>query len=229
MTTADRISSLPVELLESILLHVDNNTLLLSQRVNTRFHDTIPGSVRLQEKLFFRQPLHSSGVTISNFRENFNPLLPWETIVTRPLYPIPQPPECLPAEVFGFGMDVGLTDVFVEGTSFGNSIWVIAVDFTGETCWAGLESWRRMFLMRDAVPGLGVLVQWMGRDVKGNLDGGEETEEEATGLLMLDNPEWHRSGTRMATMGKVFDDAKKLAVRKGFVDGDDLVEPHQES
>ncbi|KAK4500302.1 hypothetical protein PRZ48_008491 [Zasmidium cellare] len=216
MTITDRISSLPVELLEDILLRVDNATLLLSQRVSTRFRDTIVDSPKLQEKLFFRQPLHPTGAAISNFRENFNPLLPWEAIVTRPLYPLPQSPACLPSEAFGFGMDVELTDVFIEGASFENSIWVVTVDFIGDMCWTGDESWRRMFLIRESVPGLGVLVEWMGRNVKGSLEEGEEGNEEAVKLLTLDDPTWHSSGTRTATLGKVFDDAKKLATRRGF-------------
>ncbi|SMR62401.1 unnamed protein product [Zymoseptoria tritici ST99CH_1E4] len=43
------------ELLEQILLQVDDlRTLLLSQRVSQQFLQTIQGSKRLQEELFFR-------------------------------------------------------------------------------------------------------------------------------------------------------------------------------
>jgi hypothetical protein len=42
------------ELLESILLKLDNRTLLLSQRTNQAFKATVEESVRLQQKLFFK-------------------------------------------------------------------------------------------------------------------------------------------------------------------------------
>ncbi|KAK4494730.1 hypothetical protein PRZ48_014086 [Zasmidium cellare] len=45
-----------VELLETILLDVDFNTLLVSQAVNKTFASTIADSPKLQEKLFFKPP-----------------------------------------------------------------------------------------------------------------------------------------------------------------------------
>ena len=48
----------PTEVLEEILLDsaIDIKTLLLSQRVCTRFRDTVEGSVKLQRKLMFKPP-----------------------------------------------------------------------------------------------------------------------------------------------------------------------------
>ncbi|KAK3617734.1 hypothetical protein LTR22_026636 [Elasticomyces elasticus] len=43
-----------VELLENVLSHLDNKTLLLSQRVSKTFEATITGSTQLQQKLFFK-------------------------------------------------------------------------------------------------------------------------------------------------------------------------------
>ncbi|KAK5683888.1 hypothetical protein LTS10_003751 [Elasticomyces elasticus] len=43
-----------VELLENVLSHLDNKTLLLSQRASKTFEATITGSTQLQQKLFFK-------------------------------------------------------------------------------------------------------------------------------------------------------------------------------
>ncbi|KAK4900066.1 hypothetical protein LTR27_002829 [Elasticomyces elasticus] len=43
-----------VELLEAVLFHLHNKTLLLSQRVSKPFEATITGSTQLQQKLFFK-------------------------------------------------------------------------------------------------------------------------------------------------------------------------------
>ncbi|KAK3646598.1 hypothetical protein LTR56_000502 [Elasticomyces elasticus] len=53
-TPVERVFGI-AELLEAILLPVDMKTLLLSQRVNATFRDTISTSPRLQEKLYLRQ------------------------------------------------------------------------------------------------------------------------------------------------------------------------------
>lgn len=42
-----------IELLESVLVHVNTRTLLLSQRVSTNWNNVINGSMKLQKKLFF--------------------------------------------------------------------------------------------------------------------------------------------------------------------------------
>lgn len=44
------------ELLEVVLLGLENQTLLLSQRTNKKFRDVVKASSRLQKKLFFIQP-----------------------------------------------------------------------------------------------------------------------------------------------------------------------------
>ncbi|KAK5713775.1 hypothetical protein LTR17_017459 [Elasticomyces elasticus] len=64
------------ELLECILIHLDNRTLLLSQRVNSTFQATITTSIHLQRKLFLRPESTSAGSTSSPKTPNkrFNPL-----------------------------------------------------------------------------------------------------------------------------------------------------------
>ncbi|KAF2166040.1 hypothetical protein M409DRAFT_55386 [Zasmidium cellare ATCC 36951] len=61
------------ELLEQILLNLSNQTLLLSQRVNTQFKSTIAGSLHLQRKLFFRLA-PKDGATVYD-DEGINPLV----------------------------------------------------------------------------------------------------------------------------------------------------------
>ncbi|KAK5683889.1 hypothetical protein LTS10_003752 [Elasticomyces elasticus] len=64
------------ELLECILIHLDNRTLLLSQRVNSTFQATITTSIHLQRKLFLRPESSNASSTSSPKTPNkrFNPL-----------------------------------------------------------------------------------------------------------------------------------------------------------
>lgn len=50
------------ELLEHILLALDSQTLLLSQRTNKRFRDVIKASQRIQKKLYFIQPTFEEAI-----------------------------------------------------------------------------------------------------------------------------------------------------------------------
>ncbi|KAK5746892.1 hypothetical protein LTR17_000523 [Elasticomyces elasticus] len=76
-----------VELLEMILLHEDlpMQTVLLAQRVNKHFCDTITESKGLQEKLFFRPVSFSSainGVVVAR-KVRLNPLLAKKSVYVR--------------------------------------------------------------------------------------------------------------------------------------------------
>ncbi|KAJ8606231.1 hypothetical protein MRB53_041103 [Persea americana] len=62
------------ELLEEILLNLDNQTLLLSQRVNHTFKSTITGSIKLQKKLFFRLADEDEDEGVKYGDEGINPL-----------------------------------------------------------------------------------------------------------------------------------------------------------
>ncbi|KAK3627432.1 hypothetical protein LTR56_019233 [Elasticomyces elasticus] len=76
-TSAERVFGI-AELLEAILLPVDMKTLLLSQRVNTTFRDTISTSPALLESLYFRQtqaPLSSGYRDPDSIRKLVNTLL----------------------------------------------------------------------------------------------------------------------------------------------------------
>ncbi|KAF2166577.1 hypothetical protein M409DRAFT_54911 [Zasmidium cellare ATCC 36951] len=216
MSTADYISSLPAELLEYVLLRVDNKTLLLSQRVNRQFRDTIKESVKLQEKLFFRQPRTGADREVSNFRQNLNPLLPWRRVFVEGLSPQPESPESLPAAEFGFALDVSLGCMDEDdGSSSDNSIWSVNVDFAGAKSWTGEETWRRMHLFQDGVPLLAAMVKWMGSRVKV-----KQTDTQQYMSMLTCNLEWLKGGPQKATMGKVFDEAMGLVVRRGLRNDD---------
>ncbi|KAI1340043.1 hypothetical protein F5Y15DRAFT_423476 [Xylariaceae sp. FL0016] len=65
------------ELLESILLHVDHQTLLVScQRVNRTWHALITGSPRLQRRLFFAPDLNPERSLNPLIRRRFWPCFP---------------------------------------------------------------------------------------------------------------------------------------------------------
>ncbi|KAK4494363.1 hypothetical protein PRZ48_014661 [Zasmidium cellare] len=62
------------ELLEQILLNLDYQTLLLSQRVNRQFKGTIDGSLKLQKKLFFRLADEDEDEAVKYGDDGVNPL-----------------------------------------------------------------------------------------------------------------------------------------------------------
>ncbi|KAK5684706.1 hypothetical protein LTR17_027116 [Elasticomyces elasticus] len=73
-TPTERVLGIP-ELLEDILLHVDMKTLLLSQRVNSRFRDVVLTSPGLLEILHFRQRQAMSSANREDIIAFINPLL----------------------------------------------------------------------------------------------------------------------------------------------------------
>ena len=75
-SAVDRILAIP-ELFESILLELPERNLLLEQRVNTQWHETIETSPALQHKLFFRAEVFADGhpITTDFSSIKWNPLL----------------------------------------------------------------------------------------------------------------------------------------------------------
>lgn len=59
------------ELLEAIFLEVPVPDLLVSQRVNKQFKATVEHSIKIQRKLFYKQPLRQNGDSMINI----NPML----------------------------------------------------------------------------------------------------------------------------------------------------------
>lgn len=80
MSSTQRVFNIP-ELLENVLLYIPERDLLLSQRVNQTFQDTIIHSPRLQRKLFYTADLYHQGDVLSKLV--WNPLLdvfrPWNS------------------------------------------------------------------------------------------------------------------------------------------------------
>jgi hypothetical protein len=88
------------ELLESILIQLDNRTLLLSQRTSRSFRDTIEGYQKLQQKLFlqpmpvnehyhcFEKDCFKPDCKNGTSTQHTNPLLAWVPVRVMPGFEI---------------------------------------------------------------------------------------------------------------------------------------------
>lgn len=99
------------KLLKAALYQVDAKTVLLSERVSTRFRDTIIGSTLLQEKLVFRQPPADPDEDQRDSKTSRNPLLPWRTNGV-----------CPSISTF-MGFHLTLASYHIRATRLGGSAW----------------------------------------------------------------------------------------------------------
>lgn len=195
MAAATHVMNLP-ELLESILLRIDNQTLILSQRVNKQFQATITSSVSLQEKLFFRKPRALTSPESSD-REVVNPLLPWWQTFSEDL----ARQSCHEEEAdkrFGFWVEAAAFHghyARVEGTT----TWFVKLHVKTPKPSTLVDSWRRMHIFREGHLVKHVSYVWRGQLI------GEKLQTLRIGSESADVEAGRRPW--MSTLGEVVDAA----------------------
>lgn len=170
MTAVQQVLDLP-EVIEDILLRVDNKTLLLSQRVSKQFKASIEGSIRIQQKLFFRHPPPDPKGKDGDFADAINPLLPWSKVTQEMGFKTIMQ-DSNPTRGFGFSMEAGCFEGGL-GQLVADGVWFITFNMVSDSMlWRRsakkkkiTESWGRMFLFRKEHVLFRLSFEWQGQVV----------------------------------------------------------------
>lgn len=163
-SAAHQVFHLP-ELLETILLHLSQKDILLSQRTSCGFRHTITGSLRLQKALFFAPDWNLEGRTFNAYAKNNRPGRKPENnrLLLRAF------PGCYPTVTLVITNDNTPTaqDLITGRAGSEHWSWDVCISFPADqppnTSPAVLypeASWRRMFLSQPPCTSLHLVRRW---------------------------------------------------------------------